>query len=175
MGYLRVAVCLSLVSASAVAQQRTQVVGLLALPPVIWFYSRVAEMESASRTLLAAVLVWCVSAALASAQTAPGAVVLDPAPDIAGVIKGATRPQVVVRGLRSADDPLWLPGIGLVFTESANNRIVRLGDDGQVTTFIGDLHGPLGQTVDRQGRLISLQTQEGFRGPRVVWPRVRRR
>jgi gluconolactonase len=39
-----------------------------------------------------------------------------------------------------------------------------------VTTFIGDLHGPLGQTVDRQGRLISLQTQEGFRGPRVVWP-----
>ena len=118
----------------------------------------------------AVVLVTCLGVSPTSAQTAPGTVVLDPAPDIAGVIKGGTRPEVVVRGLRSADDPLWLPGIGVVFTESANNRIVRVGDDGQVTTFIGDLHGPLGQTVDRQGRLISLQTQEGFRGPRVVWP-----
>lgn len=118
----------------------------------------------------AAILVWCLGVFPVSAQIAPGTVVLDPAPDIPSVIKGGTRPEVVVRGLRSADDPLWLPGIGLVFTESANNRIVRLGDDGKVTTFIGDLHGPLGQTVDRQGRLISLQTQEGFRGPRVVWP-----
>jgi sugar lactone lactonase YvrE len=25
-------------------------------------------------------------------------------------------------------------------------------------------------TLDRQGRLISLQTQAGFRGPRVIWP-----
>ena len=123
-----------------------------------------------TRYTCAVVLVTWLGASPTSAQTAPGTVVRDPAPDIAGVIKGGTRPEVVVRGLRSADDPLWLPGIGLVFTESANNRIVRLGDDGQVTTFIGDLHGPLGQTVDRQGRLISLQTQEGFRGPRVVWP-----
>ena len=123
-----------------------------------------------TRYRCAVVLVTWLGASPTSAQTAPGTVVRDPAPDIAGVIKGGTRPEVVVRGLRSADDPLWLPGIGLVFTESANNRIVRLGDDGQVTTFIGDLHGPLGQTVDRQGRLISLQTQEGFRGPRVVWP-----
>jgi gluconolactonase len=105
-----------------------------------------------------------------SAQIAPGTVVLNPAPDIPGVIKAGTRPEVVVRGLRSSDDPIWLPGVGLIFTESANNRIVRLGDDGQVSTFLGDLHGPLGQTVDRQGRLISLQTQEGFRGPRVIWP-----
>ncbi len=123
-----------------------------------------------TRYTCAVVLVTCLGASPTFSQTAPGTLVLDPAPDIAGVIKGGTRPEVVVRGLRSADDPLWLPGIGLVFTESANNRIVRLGDDGQVTTFIGDLHGPLGQTVDRQGRLISLQTQEGFRGPRVVWP-----
>lgn len=123
-----------------------------------------------TRSGFAAILVWSLGVLPVAAQIAPGTVVLDPAPDIAGVIKGGTRPEVVVRGLRGADDPLWLPGVGLVFPESANNRIVRLGDDGQVTTFIGDLHGPLGQTVDRQGRLISLQTQQGFRGPRVVWP-----
>lgn len=106
----------------------------------------------------------------ASTQQAPNTVVLQPAPDISGVIKGGTLPEIVVRGLRAADDPLWLPGVGLIFTESPNHRIVRLDERDEVTTFVGDLHGPLGQTVDRQGRLISLQTQEGFRGPRVVWP-----
>src|SRR5919201_1491480 len=100
-----------------------------------------------ARYTCAAVLVWCLGAVPVSAQIAPGTVVVDPAPDIAGVIKGGTRPEVVVRGLRSSDDPLWLPGIGLIFTESANTRIVRLADNGQVTIFIGDLHGPLGQTV----------------------------
>jgi len=119
------------------------------------------------------VLVICASAVLVSsalAQPAPNTVLLQPAPHIAGVIEGGTIPEIVVRGLRSADDPLWLPEIGLIFSESQANRIVRLGTDDQVSTFVGDLYGPLGQTVDRQGRLISLQTQAGFRGPRVVWP-----
>jgi sugar lactone lactonase YvrE len=77
---------------------------------------------------------------------------------------------VVVKGLRAADDPIWVPGVGLLFTESAANRVVRLTADDKVETFAGDLHGPLGMTLDRQGRLISLQTQAGFRGPRVIWP-----
>ena len=101
---------------------------------------------------------------------APGTVVLRPAPAIPGVISAGTRPEVVVRGLRSADDPIWVPGIGLLFTESAANRVVRLTADDKAETFVGDLHGPLGMTLDRQGRLISLQTQAGFRGPRVIWP-----
>ena len=101
---------------------------------------------------------------------APGTVVLRPAPAIPGVISAGTRPEVVVRGLRSADDPIWVPGVGLLFTESAANRVVRLTADDKAETFVGDLHGPLGMTLDRQGRLISLQTQAGFRGPRVIWP-----
>jgi gluconolactonase len=86
------------------------------------------------------------------------------------VIRGGTLPDIVVRGLRAADDPIWLPGVGLVFTESQNNRVVRLGEDGQLNTFVGDLHGPLGMTLDPKGRLISLQTRAGFAGPRVIWP-----
>ncbi|MBI2189588.1 MAG: SMP-30/gluconolactonase/LRE family protein [Acidobacteria bacterium] len=117
-----------------------------------------------------AALVSCPAAPYATAQPAPNTVVLEPAPDIPGVIKGGTVPEVVVRGLRSADDPLWIPSVGLIFSESQANRIVRLGPGDQVSTLVGDLHGPLGQTFDRQGRLISLQTQAGFRGPRVVWP-----
>ena len=106
----------------------------------------------------------------ATAQSPVNQVVLQPAPDIPGVIKAGTLPEIVVRGLRAADDPLWLPNVGLVFTESPNNRVVKLGDDNQVTTFIGELRGPLGMTVDREGRLISLQTQAGVAGPRVIWP-----
>jgi len=54
-----------------------------------------------NRYTCAVVLVWCLGTSPTSAQIAPGTVVLDPAPDIAGVIKGGTHPEVVVRGLRS--------------------------------------------------------------------------
>ena len=110
--------------------------------------------------ILASVLAVSMGAAGAAAQT----------PDIPGVITAGTQPEVVVKGLRSADDPIWVPGVGLLFTESQANRVVRLTADDKVETFVGDLHGPLGMTLDRQGRLISLQTQAGFRGPRVIWP-----
>jgi sugar lactone lactonase YvrE len=108
--------------------------------------------------------------ATVSAQAGSNTVAQQPAPGIAGVIAAGTRPEVVVRGLKSSDDPLWLPNIGLVFSESQANRVVRLDEHDQVTTFVGDLHGPLGMTFDRQGRLISLQSQAGFAGPRVIWP-----
>jgi sugar lactone lactonase YvrE len=104
------------------------------------------------------------------AQSPPNTTTLQPSPEIAGVIKGGTMPEVVVKGLRASDDPMWLPNVGLIFSESAANRVARLDEHDQVTTFVGDLHGPLGMTVDRQGRLISLQTQTGFTGPRVIWP-----
>jgi len=120
--------------------------------------------------VILAVVVECAGVRFASAQPRPGTVVLEPAPEIAGVISAGTRPEVVVRGLKSADDPIWVPNVGLLFTESQANRVVRLGDDDQVTTFVGDLHGPLGMTVDAQGRLISLQSQAGYAGPRVIWP-----
>jgi gluconolactonase len=103
----------------------------------------------------------------ARAQAAPD---IQPSPAIAGVITGGTRPEIVVRGLKSADDPIWLPNIGLVFSESQANRVLKLDEHDQVTTFVGELHGPLGMTFDRKGRLISLQSQAGFTGPRVIWP-----
>ena len=35
--------------------------------------------------------------------------------------------RIVARGLKATDNPIWLPNIGLVFTESPANRVVRLG------------------------------------------------
>src|SRR5262245_33159676 len=63
-----------------------------------------------------------------SAQTAAGNIPLQPAPEIAGVIKGGTRPQVIATGLNGADDPIWVPGVGLVFSEVNADRIVRVSD-----------------------------------------------
>src|SRR5215510_12948305 len=80
-------------------------------------------------------------------------------------------PEVVVKGLTSSDDPMWVPNIGLIFSEAAAKLIVRLDEHDQPVTFVGDLHNPLGMTFASQGRLISLQTRTGFTGPRVVWPK----
>ncbi len=109
------------------------------------------------------------------AQSPPNTVQLQPAPDIAGVIAGGTMPEVVIKGLTSSDDPLWLPNIGLIFSESQANRIVRLDEHDQPVTFVGDLLNPLGMTFEAQGQLISLQTRPGFTGPRIVWPKGKER
>jgi gluconolactonase len=111
------------------------------------------------------------SMSCAFSQTPPNTTQLQPAPDIPGVIKGGTMPEVVIKGLTSADDAFWLPNVGVVFSEPRANRIVRLDEHDQPVTLVGNLHGPLGMTYDaKNGRLISLQTEPGFTGPRVVWP-----
>ncbi|HEX5279463.1 MAG TPA: SMP-30/gluconolactonase/LRE family protein [Micropepsaceae bacterium] len=107
----------------------------------------------------------------AKAQTPPNTVALQPSPAIAGVIKGGTMPEVVIKGLTSSDDSFWLPNVGLIFSESQANRIVRLDEHDQPVTFIGGLLNPLGMVFTAQGELISIQTKPGFMGPRVVWPK----
>jgi len=111
-----------------------------------------------------------VATAVVSAQSATGSIRVQASPEIAGVIKGGTQPQVIATGLDGADDPIWLPEIGLVFTEPNANRIVRLSGTDTLTTFVGGLRHPLGMTFDREGRLISLQSEAGYTGVRVVWP-----
>jgi len=105
-----------------------------------------------------------------SAQSATGSIRVQASPEITGVIKGGTQAQVIATGLDGADDPIWLPEIGLVFTEPNANRIVRLSGTDTLVTFVGGLHRPLGMTFDREGRLISLQSEAGYTSARVVWP-----
>src|SRR6185503_19721812 len=109
------------------------------------------------------------------AQSPPNTVELQPSPDIAGVIAGGTMPEVVLKGLTSSDDPMWLPNIGLIFSESQANRIVRLDEHDKPVTLLGDLLNPLGMTYDAKGTLTSIQTRPGMMGPRVVWPKGKER
>ena len=127
-----------------------------------------------SNLTLACGAMCCLTVAPGTAQTPAqppaGTIRVQPSPEIASVIKGGTMPQVLATKLKGADDPMWLPGVGLVFTEPNGNRIVRLLDNDTLTTFVAGLHVPLGMTVDREGRLISLQSEAGYTGVRVVWP-----
>ena len=106
-----------------------------------------------------------------SAQSATGTIPVRPSPEIAGVVRAGTQPHVIVTGLKGADDPIWLAGVGLVFSEPNANRIVQLTGAETLTTFVDGLRAPLGMTVDRAGRLISLQSEQGHTSVRVVWPK----
>jgi gluconolactonase len=134
---------------------------------VEWQYRRLGKATLVFGVMLAAA---GPGAAQAPVQPATGAIRLQPSPEIAGVIKGGTQPQVIATGLDGADDPIWLPEVGLVFTEPNANRIARLADGDTLITFVGGLRRPLGMTFDREGRLISLQSEAGHTAVRVVWP-----
>jgi len=129
---------------------------------------------SAGQVALACGVILAVAAGPGTAQvpvqSATASIRVQPSPEIAGVIKGGTQPQVIVTGLDGADDPIWLPEVGLVFSEPNANRIVRLAGSDTLLTFVGGLRRPLGMTFDREGRLISLQSEAGYTGVRVVWP-----
>lgn len=129
-----------------------------------------------SPTIVAGVLVAAVTGgghSRLSAQAsgpAPAPIPRQPAPAIEGVIEAGTRPQIIATGLNGADDPVWVPNVGLLFSEVNADRIVRLWLDDEFTTFLTGLHKPLGMTFDARGRLISLQSEAGFTSVRVVWP-----
>src|SRR5262245_51867489 len=126
-----------------------------------------AAMFQRALVTLSLVLAAGLSASSAGAQSWPNTADFQLAPDIPGIIAGGTMPEVVVKGLTSSDDPLWIPNIGLIFSESQANRIVKLENDKPVT-FIGDLLNPLGMTWDAKGQLTSIQTRPGIMGPRIV-------
>jgi len=91
-------------------------------------------------------------------------------PDIPGVIKGGTRPIVLATGLAGADDPIaWMNG-EVIFSEPNANRLLHVDRNGNISTFIENLHEPRGLAVDSQGRLISIQAQDGFTALRVIYP-----
>ncbi len=136
------------------------------------FHSRCQTVVSLAVCSTVCALVWFgASRLLAQASgPSPAAIPRQPVAGIDGVIAAGTRPQIIATGLKGTDDPIWVPGIGLLFSEPNADRIVRLWIDDEFTTLVGGLHKPLGLTFDARGRLISLQSEPGFTAVRVVWP-----
>lgn len=95
-----------------------------------------------------------------------------PAPEIPGVIRAGTLPEVLLSGLTSSDDPIAWSEAGIVFSEPVANRVLRLDAQGKMSTLVEGLHEPLGMSIDQKGRLFSLQGMDGYTGVLTIWPRA---
>jgi gluconolactonase len=78
------------------------------------------------------------------------------APEIAGVVAGGTRVQVVAQGLRGTEGPIAAPDGALLLTEQAANVVTKIDGQGNRSTFLENTSGSQGLTFDQKGRLIGV-------------------
>jgi gluconolactonase len=95
------------------------------------------------------------------------------APDIPGVVAQGTRVELVREGFAGADDPIAVPGVGLVFSEPDSSRILVLDTRNRVSALVAQSNESHGMTLDSRGRLIAAQSRNGQTKIGVVYPRGR--
>jgi gluconolactonase len=102
---------------------------------------------------------------------APGPAAQLIAPDIPGVVAQGTRVELVRGGFTGADDPIAVPGVGLVFSEPDAGRILVIDANNRVSTLVEQSNESHGMTLDSRGRLISAQSRDGQTKIGVIYPR----
>ena len=112
---------------------------------------------------------------------APAALVTPPAaetvaPDIAGVVKGGTKVQILKQGLNlGTEGPIALnDGSGAVlFTNQQGNTVTKIDKDGNFSTFLERITGINAITITRDGRFVGLQRlQDGGKAQiAVLYPK----
>jgi gluconolactonase len=92
------------------------------------------------------------------------------APDIRGVVKGGTKVQLIVDGLKHTDGPAAMADGTLLYWDFMERRIGKVEPDGKPSTFLSDTDGSSGIGFDSKGRLITIlngkTNQIG-----VIWPK----
>jgi gluconolactonase len=83
------------------------------------------------------------------------------APNIAGVVAGGTKVQVIKEGFQGTEGPIGLPDGSLIFTETNASRITKIDKDNNTSTYLENTNGSNGLAFDTKGRLISVQTTAG--------------
>jgi gluconolactonase len=91
------------------------------------------------------------------------------APDIPGVVKGGTRVQVIVDGLKQTDGPSAMADGTLLYWDSMDRRIGKIAPDGKHSTFLSDTDGSGGMGFDSKGRLVTIVNGQPNRIG-VIWP-----
>jgi gluconolactonase len=78
--------------------------------------------------------------------------------------------EKVAGGLRFGEGTAWHPDGYLIFQDVPNDRTLKLGADGRVTTFREKTDAANGEAFDREGRLIVCEgrTTTGQRGRRLA-------
>ncbi|MCB5188156.1 SMP-30/gluconolactonase/LRE family protein [Methylobacillus caricis] len=79
-------------------------------------------------------------------------------PAIAGVVAGGVKIRLIKDGFTGTEGPLGLPDGSLIFTETQANRITRIDENDNVTTYIADSNGANGLALSVNGELYAAQT-----------------
>ena len=69
---------------------------------------------------------------------------------------GAT-PVAIVKGLLQPEGPVWMDGVGLLFSDIKANKIYKWTQDGSKQVYLNPSDSSNGLTLDKQGRLILTQ------------------
>jgi gluconolactonase len=92
------------------------------------------------------------------------------APEIPGVVKGGTKVQVIVDGLKQTDGPAAMADGTLLYWDAMDRRIGKVGPDGKPSTFLSDTDGSSAIGFDSKGRLIAIENGTTNRIV-VIWPK----
>ncbi|MCB5189138.1 SMP-30/gluconolactonase/LRE family protein [Methylobacillus arboreus] len=79
-------------------------------------------------------------------------------PAIPGVVAGGVKISLIKDGFTGTEGPIGLPDGSLIFTETQANRITRIDEDENVTTYIADSNGANGLALSPSGELYAVQT-----------------
>jgi gluconolactonase len=79
-------------------------------------------------------------------------------PPIPGVAAGGVVIDLVKDGFNGTEGPIGLADGSLLFTETNANRIVRIGPDNTVSTFLENSNGANGLALNANGELVAVQT-----------------
>ena len=92
------------------------------------------------------------------------------APDIPGVVAGGTKVHLVRDLFHSTESPIAMPDGSVLFTEqdAGDGRIVKIGLDGSISTFVDNTNRTIGLAYDTKGRLVGAQSHIGRIG--VLYP-----
>lgn len=93
----------------------------------------------------------------------------DPAtPAIPGVVAGGVIVEQIKDGFNGTEGPIGYSDGSLLFTETNANKIVRIGLDDNVSTFLENSNGANGLALTPNGQIVAVQTKDTQVG--VVYP-----
>jgi gluconolactonase len=122
-----------------------------------------SSLRAVSAATLALILSACAQTgvpALSSAASASAAAPAAFTPAVPGVVTVGTPIEFIKDGFKGTEGPLGLADGSLIFTETQDNRITRIGPDGSVTPYLADTNGANGLGLNPAGDLVAVQVQK---------------
>jgi gluconolactonase len=89
-------------------------------------------------------------------------------PAIPGVSAGGVIIELIKDGFKGTEGPIGYSDGSLLFTETNDNRIVRIAPDNTVSTFLENSNGANGLALNASGELIAVQTLKPQVG--IIYP-----